>query len=323
MGVSRRGFLGLVAASATLARDAKASDKADGAQPEPLHKDEQVACLVDTTLCIGCRKCEEACNASNELPRPERPFSDRWVLRHERRPSQDAFTVVNSYVGPPSTTQRERLETYVKTQCMHCVDPSCVSACIVAALTKTPEGPVVYDAERCIGCRYCMVACPFEIPAYSYDDPLTPEVRKCTFCVDHERGTGASPACAAACPMETIVFGRRSELLALARKRIEERPARYVDHVYGEHEVGGTSWLYIVGRPSDEVGLPTMTDVPPPRLTESIQHGIFRYGAAPAALYAGLAGIMWLTNRGKKCVDEATEAPEAAAPEAPEKGGDA
>lgn len=306
MDVTRRGFLGLTAIAAAGSRPALArsgDSEADQAE-RPLHPDAQVACLVDTTRCIGCRKCEEACNRANRLPRPEKPFTDQWVLRQERRPSKDAFTVVNSYAGSPSKVQKERDATFVKTQCMHCLDPSCVSACIVAALRKTEEGPVIYDADRCIGCRYCMVACPFEIPAYDYQDPITPEVRKCTFCVDYTKNTVANPSCAKACPMETIIFGRRSALLDLARKRITERPDRYIDHVYGEREVGGTSWLYIVGRPADQVGLPKMTDVAPPRLTEAIQHGIFRYGAAPMAIYAGLAGIMWLTNRDKGSEDD-------------------
>lgn len=257
----------------------------------------QVGCLVDTTLCIGCRKCEEACNRANRLPRPERSFADRHVPREHRRPNPEAYTVVNSYPGEPSRVQMEREETFVKVQCMHCLDPACVSACIVGALTKSDEGPVLYDADKCIGCRYCLVACPFEIPSYEYLDPVTPRVRKCTYCVDEKQITGAQPACAEACPVEAILFGQRDDLVALAHQRIEERPDRYVDHVYGEHEVGGTSWLYLAGRPMPEIDLVDLPREAPPRLTESIQHGIFNYGAVPLALYGGLAGLMWLTNR--------------------------
>ncbi len=300
MATNRRGFLkaglGVTAVAATVGKPKPA--KAQEAQSAKAGA--QVACLVDTTLCIGCRKCEEACNRSNRLPRPAQPFSTRHVLRNNRRPSADAFTVINAYPGEPSREQLDRAETFVKVQCMHCLDPACVSACIVAALTKTAEGPVIYDADRCIGCRYCMVACPFEIPAYEYLDPLTPRVRKCSFCVDEQQQTGANPACAAACPMEAILFGERSELIKLAHERIEQRPARYVDHVYGEHEVGGTSWLYLAGRPLPKIGLTKLPRLAPPRLTESIQHGIFNYGAAPLAFYGGLAGLMWLSNRGGK-----------------------
>jgi len=259
-----------------------------------------IGCLVDTTLCIGCRKCEEACNSASRLPPPERPFSDRRVLRQPRRPTADAFTVINAHPGEPSPVQARRQETFVKLQCMHCLDPACVSACIVGALRKTPDGPVIYDADKCIGCRYCMVACPFEIPAYEYHDPIAPQVRKCTYCVGRVQEDAACPACAAACPVEAIRFGERPELLEMAHKRIAARPDRYVDRVYGEHEVGGTSWLYLAGRPMRELGFPELGPEAPPRLTEAIQHGIFNYGAAPLGFYAGLAGLMFLPSRRKQ-----------------------
>lgn len=293
LNLKRRRFLKIAigATAVGLSDQAHAEDRSKAAVKP------QIGCLVDTTLCIGCRKCEEACNRANHLPRPERSFEDRHVLRKHRRPSSEAFTVVNSYPGEPSRVQMERDETFVKVQCMHCLDPACVSACIVGALTKSDEGPVLYDADKCIGCRYCLVACPFEIPSYEYLDPITPRVRKCTYCVNEQRRTSAQPACAAACPVEAILFGTRDELVSLAHRRIEERPDRYVDHVYGEHEVGGTSWLYLAGRPMPEINLVDLPQESPPRLTESIQHGIFNYGAVPLALYGGLAGLMWLTNR--------------------------
>ncbi len=296
MGVNRRTFLkvaAITAASCVPQKQARAKE----ALPQ---NDDQVGCLVDTTKCIGCRKCEEACNRSNSLPLPEKPFDDLWVLRERRRPDATRFTVINSYPGNPSPVQKDREQTNIKVQCMHCLDPACVSACIVGALTKSESGPVSYDADKCIGCRYCMVACPFEIPAYQYSDPITPKVMKCTFCVDEQKKTGASPACAAACPMEAIVFGKRSELLELGRSRIKTQPDRYVDHIYGEKEVGGTSWLYLTGRNPQELDLPKLPETAPPRLSESIQHGIFNYGAIPLAFYGSLAGVMWLSNRKKR-----------------------
>ncbi|MFO7652333.1 MAG: 4Fe-4S dicluster domain-containing protein [Candidatus Krumholzibacteriia bacterium] len=289
--MSRRRFLGTAVGAAVAGLPSGA--RAEHAPPDR----PQVGCLVDTTLCIGCRKCEEACHRANGLPLPEGSFADRHVFRQTRRPNADAFTVVNSYPGEPSRVQLERDETFVKVQCMHCLDPACVSACLVGALTRSATGPVVYDADKCIGCRYCLVACPFEIPAYEYLDPVTPRMRKCTFCADRQRQTGTPPACAAACPVEAIQFGDRNELLNLAHRRIEERPDRYLDHVYGEREVGGTSWLYLTGRPPTDIDLLDLPEEAPPRLTESIQHGIFDHGAAPLAFYAGLAGLMWLIRR--------------------------
>jgi formate dehydrogenase iron-sulfur subunit len=269
------------------------------------------ACLVDTTLCIGCRTCEEACNRHNELPRPARPFSDRTVLREHRRPDTTAFTVVNEFAGSPSSDQAQRHETYVKSQCMHCLDPACVSACIVGALVKGPDGAVVYHSTICIGCRYCLVACPFDVPAYEYETALAPRVSKCSFCASKDNGNVAAPSCAAACPTEALVFGRRDDLVALAKARIAQKPVRYLDHVYGEHEIGGTSWLYLTGRPIVEAGLLPLPDRSSARMTETIQHGVYRFGAFPLALYGLLSIFMWTNHRREIAAETAAMAKEA------------
>lgn len=290
----RRGFLKLaLAGTLSLALPALAEDKPQVRIPPADH----VGCLVDTTLCIGCRKCEEVCNARNRLPRPDRPFSDRGVFVARRRPTVNAFTVVNSYPGKPSLDQPDRKATFVKAQCMHCLEPACVSACIVGAMRQAPDGAVVYRPEICLGCRYCMVACPFQVPAYEYRQAITPRVRKCEFCSDAAKGTGANPACAATCPTEALVFGKRSELIGIARQRLERRPDRYVQHLYGENEVGGTSWVYLLGRSFQDVGLLALPQSAPPRLTEAIQHGIFRYGAIPLIVYGALGALMWREQR--------------------------
>ncbi|MEA3232150.1 MAG: 4Fe-4S dicluster domain-containing protein, partial [Thermodesulfobacteriota bacterium] len=176
-----------------------------------------------------------------------------------------------------------------------CNDPSCVSACIVGALTKQENGAVIYDAKKCIGCRYCMVACPFQVPAYEYHNALTPEVRKCTFCYQSVK-EGGLPACAQICPREVITFGKKDELLRLARWKMKKNPGKYVDHIYGEHEVGGTSWLYLASEPFESIGFPKLGTKAPPRLTEAIQHGLFQYFAAPIILYGVLGGVMWGTG---------------------------
>jgi formate dehydrogenase iron-sulfur subunit len=292
--LNRRALLKLGLAATACATTASVAAGADQA-PEENHapSPDYMGVLVDTTLCIGCRKCEEACNRRNHLPRTAQSFSDRDVLRSFRRPTDTAFTVVNQFPGSPSPDQPNVLQTFAKTQCMHCLIPSCVSACIVGALTKAADGAVVYNPTICIGCRYCQVACPFQVPAYEYNEPLTPRVRKCEFCTDRAAGTGANPACAASCPTEALVFGRRSELLAMAKSRQKRRPDRYVNRVYGETEIGGTSWLYLTGRPVTEVGLLSLPDAAPPLRTESIQHGIFRYGMIPIAFYGLLSYLMW------------------------------
>jgi formate dehydrogenase iron-sulfur subunit len=298
MHLNRRTLLKLgIAATSGVAAPALAAQEAQTAKEKPASSPDYVGVLVDTTLCIGCRKCEEACNRRNHLPRTAESFSDRDVLRSFRRPTDTAFTVVNQFPGSPSPDQAGLAQTYCKVQCMHCLYPSCVSACIVGALTKSADGAVVYNPTICIGCRYCQVACPFEIPAYEFHVPLTPRVRKCEFCADRAKGTGADPACAASCPTEALVFGRRADLVAMAKDRLRRRPDRYVNRIYGETEVGGTSWLYLTGRPVHEVGLLVLPDTPPPKLTEAIQHGIFEYGVIPVAFYGLLAGIMWRNHR--------------------------
>lgn len=293
--MSRRSFIGRGAA--TTAAGCMAASRTDARTHDPAVASGDASVLVDTTLCIGCRKCEEACNRRNHLPRTTDSFADREVFRALRRPSEGAFTVVNRFPGSPSPDQAESPVTYCKVQCMHCLHPSCVSACIVGALRKAPDGAVVYNPTICIGCRYCMVACPFEVLAYEYHTPLMPRVRKCEFCTDPASGSGASPACAAACPTETLVFGARADLLAIAKERVKTRPDRYAAHVYGENEVGGTGWLYLTGRPLGEVGLLTLPERAPALRTEAIQHGIFKYGILPLAMYGALAGIMWFNHR--------------------------
>lgn len=298
MKLNRRALLKLgLAATSGAAVPALAAQEPQTPKEKPASSPDYVGVLVDTTLCIGCRKCEEACNRRNHLPRTAESFSDRDVLRAFRRPTENAFTVVNRFPGSPSPDQAGLPQTYCKAQCMHCLYPSCVSACIVGALTKSPDGAVVYNSTICIGCRYCQIACPFEIPAYEFHEPLTPRVRKCEFCADRAKGTGANPACAASCPTEALVFGRRADLVAMAKDRLKKRPDRYRDHIYGDTEVGGTSWLYLTGRPIQEIGLLKLPATPPPQLTEAIQHGIFKYGAIPVAFYGLLAGIMWYKHR--------------------------
>jgi formate dehydrogenase iron-sulfur subunit len=137
---------------------------------------------------------------------------------------------------------------------MHCHDPACASACPVAALIKLPEGPVVYDDARCIGCRYCMMACPFQIPRFQWESAV-PLVRKCTFCADRQ-AMGLAPACTTTCPTEALLFGERAELLQEAHRRIGTKPKRYYPQVYGEKIVGGTSKLYLTAVSFEELGLP-------------------------------------------------------------------
>lgn len=249
---------------------------------------EGYAMLIDTTTCVGCRKCEWACAQQNALSdEPMEFFEDQQIFEKARRMDDGAFTVVNR-VAPGDDLENP---VFVKQQCMHCLRPACVSACLVGALNRQPDGAVTYDADKCIGCRYCMVACPFEVPAYEFSDPLAPRVRKCTLCASELESDGKIPACAEICPPMAISFGKREEILKLAHEKIAQEPDHYIDHVYGEHEVGGTSVLYLAGMPFTALGFPELGTKPIPELTETIQHSVFKYGIPPL-LAVGLLGAV-------------------------------
>jgi Fe-S-cluster-containing dehydrogenase component len=289
---SRRRFL--VAAGA--AGVASVLPESHGARPSEAPAD-PYGCLVDLNRCIGCRKCEEACNEVNDLPEPDTPFDDPAVFDGKRRPDHGAFTVVNRHYSGKIGDRGRPIPTYVKIQCMHCQEPACVSACVTGALTKQENGAVHYDASKCIGCRYCMVACPFQIPAYEYRSPIAPRVRKCTFCFERIKKEGGRPACASICPEEAITFGKRRDLVAMARRRIEGDPGRYVNHIYGEKEVGGTCWLYLSDVPFERVGFQRLPERSIPRATETIQRTLFSYLWSPIVLFGALATLMTTTSR--------------------------
>ncbi len=253
--ITRRRFL-QAAGALSVALAAQSVPRPVRAEIATVESPPRMGLLTDLTLCVGCRVCEVACNKANKLPRPEVPFSDSTVFEKERRPSAGVFTVVNRYPSPDGGRP-----VFRKVQCMHCNEPACVSACPVAAMVKTPEGPVIWDERVCIGCRYCMMACPFSIPAYEYSSAFSPRVRKCTMCYERVFKQGGIPACAEACPTKAIVYGQRAELLRLARRRIIETPEKYVDHIFGEKEVGGTSWLYLSAVPFENLGFPQTLDV--------------------------------------------------------------
>lgn len=240
--------------------------------------------LHDITRCVGCRSCEEACNTVNKLQKPAKPYTDETVLNKKRRVTPTEYTVVNKSV-------KEGGPVFWKTQCNHCLEPACASVCFVNAFQKLPNGAVVYDASVCVGCRYCMMACPFEVPTYEYDDPYTPEVVKCTLCAPRLE-KGLLPGCVESCPTESLIFGKRDDLLKIARARIEKYPERYVDHIYGEHEMGGTSWLYLSGVPFKDIGMrEDLGNKPAPALTSGALHVIPMVVALWPVFLAGMYGM--------------------------------
>jgi len=234
------------------------------------------ALLYDATLCIDCKLCEAACAEQNK-----NPFSD--AVAKEQRTSDHKFTYVSDTHG----------DTFMRKLCMNCLDPTCVSVCPVGALVKTKLGPVTYDESKCMGCRYCMVACPFNVPKYEWSKAI-PRVRKCTMCYDRV-AAGKPTACAEACPTGATLFGERDALIAEARKRIAENPAQYVPTIYGLDEVGGTSVLILSSVPVGQFGYPTHYGQKPlPPLTADVLEHV------PQVVTVGwavLGGVWWITNR--------------------------
>jgi formate dehydrogenase iron-sulfur subunit len=202
--------------------------------------------LVDTTRCIGCRKCEQACAAANGNPIPD--ITDTSVFDKPRTTDTHAWTVVNRY-------ETEKGPVFVKRQCMHCNQPACASACLVKAMLKKEQGPVIWREKKCMGCRYCMISCPFDIPKFEYESAV-PKIQKCHFCYTR-LAEGKNPACVDACPVEALSFGSRRAVLKNAETRIIKNPDRYHDHIYGEMEAGGAGWIYLSGVPFDRIGFKT------------------------------------------------------------------
>jgi formate dehydrogenase beta subunit len=261
--LSRRDFFkfaGLTAGLAVASNQTKPAGASVGTADEA---GEQVSMLYDTTKCIGCRACQTACRDANGKPVELDP-TGRYDVPVAL--SGNTWTVIQLYNDGGEAAQQEDW-SFVKRNCMHCVDPACVSACTIGALQKTPEGPVTYNDDVCFGCRYCMVACPYHIPKYQWETN-SPFVQKCDFCVSNGRmGGGEGPACVDICPTGALVFGTRNELLEDAHARIANNPGTYYeDRIYGEQEAGGTLQLYLSHVPFEQLGLPTLgPDALPPK----------------------------------------------------------
>ncbi|NNE45046.1 MAG: 4Fe-4S binding protein [Rhodothermales bacterium] len=267
--MDRRSFLKTGGAAAACAVTGKRQDQLE----DPT---EFVGVLVDTTRCIGCRSCEVACGMAHDLHVPD--VQNDGALDEKRTTSERQWTVVNRY-------DTDAGEVFVKKQCMHCWQPACASACLTNAMHKTKEGPVIWRSDKCMGCRFCMVSCPFDVPKFEYDS-WNPRIQKCTMCWDRLQ-QGQEPACVKACPTDALTFGPKRELMEIARIRIYNHPDRYVHKIYGEHEVGGTGWLYLSAVPFEQLGFRMdLGTTPYPEYTRDFLYGVpVVLFALPALLY--------------------------------------
>ncbi|MBK8987622.1 MAG: 4Fe-4S dicluster domain-containing protein [Chloroflexi bacterium] len=240
---------------------------------EKITSEKEFGFLIDASRCIDCRACLVACSVENEVPNT---ISRIWI---KETGVTGQFPNLSRYSAPY--------------HCMHCDDPSCVSACTVGALQRDANGIVTYDIDRCIGCRYCMYACPFEVPNFEWEAQL-PLIVKCDMCVARLGEGEAEPACAATCPTDAIMFGEKSSMLAQAHQRIDLNPDKYVDHVYGETENGGTSTFYVSPVPFEEMGFPTGGSISPAYSNRLVTHGT---PAVAGSVAIGLSGIYLTIKR--------------------------
>jgi len=245
--------------------------------------------LVDLTRCIGCRGCQVACKSWNERS-VSKTFLD-GTFTNPPELNSDTYTRI-AFIEQEKNSMP--VWSFIKNQCMHCKDPACLSACPVGAFSQTPEGAVIYNFNRCIGCRYCMVACPFNIPKYEWRS-TSPWIRKCTFCSDRLTAEKI-PACIKVCPTNVMQFGQYDEIVKEAEKRLKENPGKYVDHIYGKEEAGGTSWIYLSAIPFEQLGFNTrIPNVKLPKLTWNMLSEI---PVKVGALVVGLSLIAAFRNRG-------------------------
>jgi Fe-S-cluster-containing dehydrogenase component len=279
--MDRRKFLKGLAASGAAAT--LGAVEAHGAEERQQAPPDAVGMLYDTTKCIGCKTCMVACSEANDLPVDTADYGeglyDAPLALNDR--TKNIIKLYKDESGRMS---------YMKQQCMHCIDPACVGACMIGALQKRLHGIVTWDSDRCIGCRYCQIACPYNVPKFQWAS-RTPKIVKCELC-EHRIREGGIPACCEVCPRQAVIYGKYDELLAEAKRRLADNPGRYVPKIYGEHDGGGTQVLYLSHVPFENLALPELDEAAVPELNRRVQHGIYQGFIAPVVVYAALGAVM-------------------------------
>jgi Fe-S-cluster-containing dehydrogenase component len=319
---NRRDFLKGVLASSGAAAATLAPAPAC-ARDNLVRPPEGLGLLYDSTLCVGCQACVAACKQVNENPAEFRTIDHLWDSPMDT--TGHTFNIIKVYSHGTGETKNaeENGFAFMKTSCLHCADPSCVSACPVSAMLKDPvTGIVTYDADACFGCRYCVAACAFGIPKYQYDSP-TGRIGKCELC-RHRHKDGHYSACAEVCPTGATLFGRTSDLLVEAKRRLALKPGeyttmprgrlpysdavaekastwrkepnqqyevqigKYLQHVYGETEYGGTQVLKLASVNFEKLGMPNLPAQSSASKSETIQHTLYQGMALPIAMLVGM-----------------------------------
>lgn len=285
--LNRRSLLkGALAAGATVVA-APVGAAASEASVDP---ENMVGLLYDATRCVGCKACVSACREANDVA-----YAPGNTLHYDNVDlSANAKTVIKLY-------DDDGQSSFMKMQCMHCIDPACTTACMFGALHKDEQGIVTWTGDACVGCRYCEIACPFNVPRFEWES-ANPEIVKCELC-QHRIQDGGIPACAEVCPRDAVTYGTRTELLAEAHRRMDAAPGVYQPKVYGEHDGGGTQVLYLSGIEFGKLGLPELGDRPVPEMVRKVQGAVYKGFVAPIALY-GILSAAIVRNRRKEAAAE-------------------
>jgi len=281
-------MLGLGGTAASVLLPAPAKAEAEEHPAHPVAPSDAIAMLYDSTVCTGCKACMPACNEANNLPADTSMSGGIWDMPTGL--NAQTKNIIELYQDPKSDEF-----AFVKRQCMHCLDPACVSGCPFGALEKADWGAVTWTSSLCIGCRYCEVACPFEVPKFQWDS-WNPKIVKCEFCYEQRLKQDLEPACTAACPTGAVVFGKRVDLLAKAKDRIANSPGKYFEQrVYGEHEAGGTQVLYLSSVSFQKLGLPKLGTTSLGHYATKVSSKVYKWLGGPV-LMAGVFGFLIRRN---------------------------
>ena len=247
--------------------------------------------LIDSTKCIGCRSCQVACKEWNELPAEKTKFFGGAGYQNPANLSSKTWTLIT--FNEVEQKDGNIKWVYGKRQCMHCYKPACDSVCPVSAMKKTDNGPVIYDPDLCLGCRYCELACPFDVPRFEWKS-LVPQIKKCNLCADRV-DAGKETSCAKSCPTGAIIYGNRDDMFKEAERRIKNEPDKYVNHIYGKNEAGGTSVIHISDVPINMLG--HRTDVLKVSYASLTKPAMASIPFVLTGLGVALGGLAWIVNR--------------------------